>query len=95
MQITDVRLKKTSNSGSKMKAVASITFDNEFVVHGIKIIDSQKGLFIAMPSREKADGQHKDIAHPINQETRKKIEDAVFKAYETDESEATDVSTEE
>lgn len=82
MQITNVRLNKTLNSESKMKAVASVTFDNEFVVHGIKIIDSPKGLFIAMPSREKANGEHKDIAHPINQETRQKIQDAIFKEYE-------------
>ena len=81
MQITNVRLNKTLNSESKMKAVASVTFDNEFVVHGIKIIDSPKGLFIAMPSREKANGEHKDIAHPINPETREKIEKAIFEAY--------------
>lgn len=72
MQITNVRLNKTLNSESKMKAVASVTFDNEFVVHGIKIIDSPKGLFIAMPSREKANGEHKDIAHPSTKKQDKK-----------------------
>ena len=81
MQITDVRLKKV-NSGSRMKAVASVTFDNEFVVHEIKVIESQKGLFIAMPSKKRLNGEHKDIAHPINPETREKIEKAIFEAYE-------------
>lgn len=98
MQITNVRLNKTLNSESKMKAVASVTFDNEFVVHGIKIIDSPKGLFIAMPSREKANGEHKDIAHPINQETRQKIQDAIFKEYEAVQAESAneaEASTEE
>ena len=87
MQITDVRLNKTLNSESKMKAVASVTFDNEFVVHGIKIIDSPKGLFIAMPSREKANGEHKDIAHPINQAARDKIESAVLEKYNSTDDE--------
>ena len=86
MQITDVHLKKV-NSGNRMKAVASVTFDNEFVVHGIKIIDSPKGLFIAMPSRKTLNGQHKDIAHPINSDTRKKIEDAIFEKYNAPETE--------
>ena len=98
MQITNVRLNKTLNSESKMKAVASVTFDNEFVVHGIKIIDSPKGLFIAMPSWEKANGEHKDIAHPINQETRQKIQDAIFKEYEAVQAESgneAEASTEE
>ena len=95
MQITNVRLNKTLNTESKMKAVASVTFDNEFVVHGIKIIDSPKGLFIAMPSREKANGEHKDIAHPINQETRQKIQDAIFKEYEAMGDEPAAASEEE
>ena len=81
MQITDVRLKKV-NSGSRMKAVASVTFDDEFVVHEIKVIESQKGLFIAMPSKKRLNGEHKDIAHPINPETREKIEKAIFAEYE-------------
>lgn len=65
-----------------MKAIVSVTFDEEFVVHDIKIIDGQNGLFIAMPSRKMADGEFRDIAHPINAETRKKIQDAIFKEYE-------------
>ena len=69
MQITDVRLRKV-NSENRMKAVASITFDNEFAVHDIKVIESQNGLFIAMPSRKTPNGEFKDIAHPINPETR-------------------------
>ena len=71
MQITDVRLRKV-NSENRMKAVASVTFDNEFVVHDIKVIESQDGLFIAMPSRKTPNGEFKDIAHPINQKHRSK-----------------------
>ena len=65
-----------------MKAIVSVTFDNEFVVHDIKIIDGQNGLFVAMPSRKMADGEFRDIAHPINAETRKKIQDAIFEEYD-------------
>lgn len=65
-----------------MKAVVSVTFDDEFVVHDIKVIDGQNGLFIAMPSRKMPDGEFRDIAHPINVETRKKIQDAIFTEYE-------------
>ena len=86
MQITDVHLKKV-NSGNRMKAVASVYFDNEFVVHEIKVIDGDNGLFIAMPSRKTLNGQHKDIAHPINSDTRKKIEDAIFEKYNAPETE--------
>ena len=86
MQITDVHLKKV-NSGNRMKAVASVYFDNEFVVHEIKVIEGPNGLFIAMPSRKTLNGQHKDIAHPINAETRKKIEDAIFEKYNAPETE--------
>ena len=78
MKITDVRLRKISEEG-KMKAIVSVTFDDEFVVHDIKIIDGQNGLFVAMPSRKMADGEFRDIAHPINSETRQKIQDAIFK----------------
>ena len=77
MQITDVRLRKV-NSENRMKAVASITFDNEFAVHDIKVIESQNGLFIAMPSRKTPNGEFKDIAHPINPETREKIQNAIL-----------------
>lgn len=80
MEITDVRLRKV-NSGNRMKAVASVTFDNEFVVHEIKVIESQNGTFIAMPSKER-NGKFNDIAHPINPEAREKIQKAILKAYE-------------
>jgi len=82
MQITDVRLRKV-NSENRMKAVASITFDNEFAVHDIKVIESQNGLFIAMPSRKTPNGEFKDIAHPLNSETREMIQKAIFEKYET------------
>ena len=81
MKVTDVRIRKVQEEG-KMKAIVSITFDNEFVVHDIKIIDGQNGLFVAMPSRKMADGEFRDIAHPINSETRSKIQDAIFNEYE-------------
>ena len=73
MQITDVRIRKVEKEG-KMKAVVSITIDEEFVVHDIKIIEGEKGLFIAMPSRKAADGEYRDIAHPINSATRARIQ---------------------
>lgn len=87
MEITDVRLKKINTSG-KMKAIASITIDNEFVVHEIKVIDNQqKGIIIAMPSKGK-NGKFNDIAHPIKSETREKITKAIMKAYEEAEDPA-------
>ncbi len=81
MNITDVRIRKISDEG-KMKAVVSITFDDEFVVHDIKIIDGQNGLFIAMPSRKMGEGDFRDIAHPLLSETRTRIKDAIFAEYE-------------
>lgn len=81
MNITDVRIRRI-NSDGKMKAVASITFDDEFVVHDIKIIDGQNGPFIAMPSRKVAEGDFRDIAHPLTSETRGRIKDAIFAEYE-------------
>ena len=81
MTITDVRIRKIAAEG-KMKAIVSIIFDNEFVVHDIKVIEGQNGLFIAMPSRKTPDGEFKDIAHPINTDTREKIQLAILKAYE-------------
>lgn len=81
MQITDVRVRKVNKEG-KMKAVVSITLDNEFVVHDIKVIEGEKGLFIAMPSRKAADGEYRDIAHPINSETREKIQSIILEKYE-------------
>ncbi len=81
MQITDVRVRKINSEG-KMKAIVSVTFEDCFVVHDIKIIEGQNGLFIAMPSRKMPDGEFKDIAHPINSDTRNLVAEAVFKAYE-------------
>lgn len=81
MQITDVRVRKVTKEG-KMKAVVSITIDNEFVVHDIKVIDGEKGLFIAMPSRKAADGEYRDIAHPINSDTRERIQRGILEKYE-------------
>jgi stage V sporulation protein G len=81
VQITDVRIRKITTDG-KMKAIVSVTFDNEFVVHDIKIIEGQNGLFIAMPSRKTPDGEFKDIAHPINTDTREKIQGSILDAYE-------------
>lgn len=81
MNITDVRIRKITAEG-KMKAIVSITLDNEFVVHDIKIIEGQSGNFIAMPSRRTPDGEFKDIAHPINTETREKIQKAILDEYE-------------
>ncbi len=82
MQITDVRVRKVTKEG-KMKAVVSITLDNEFVVHDIKVIEGEKGLFIAMPSRKAADGEYRDIAHPINSETRERIQAVILQKYES------------
>jgi stage V sporulation protein G len=82
MEITDVRVRKVAKEG-KMKAVVSITFDNEFVVHDIKVIEGEKGLFIAMPSRKALDGEFRDIAHPINSDTREKLQKAILNKYET------------
>ena len=81
MEITDVRIRKIDVEG-KMKAVASVTFDNEFVVHDIKIIESMNGLFIAMPSRKTPDGDFKDIAHPINADARERLQRAIIEKYE-------------
>lgn len=85
MNITDVRVRKIEKEG-KMKAVASVTLDNEFVIHDIKVIEGDKGLFIAMPSRRSADGEYRDIAHPINTETRKHLQEIVLDAYENADS---------
>ncbi|GFN35220.1 septation regulator SpoVG [Tepidimicrobium xylanilyticum] len=81
MKVTDVRIRKITEEG-KMKAIVSVTFDEEFVVHDIKIIEGQNGLFVAMPSRKMPDGEFRDIAHPINAETRQKIQSAIFEEYE-------------
>ncbi|PKM51521.1 MAG: septation protein SpoVG [Firmicutes bacterium HGW-Firmicutes-7] len=81
MEITDVRVRKVAKDG-KMKAVVSVTFENEFVVHDIKIIEGEKGLFIAMPSRKALDGEFRDIAHPINSETRDRIQKSILEKYQ-------------
>ena len=86
MQITDVRLRKV-NLENRMKAVASVTFDGEFVIHDIKVIEGDKGMFIAMPSRRSADGEFRDIAHPINTATRDHLQAVVLEAYEKAEDE--------
>ena len=91
MNITDVRVRKVAKEG-KMKAVVSITIDDEFVVHDIKVIEGEKGLFIAMPSRKAADGEYRDIAHPINSAKRDRIQTLILDKYqevmsETDEQE--------
>lgn len=81
MNITDVRVRKITKEG-KMKAVVSVTIDNEFVVHDIKVIEGEKGLFIAMPSRKATDGEYRDIAHPINTRTRDKLQSIILDAFE-------------
>lgn len=91
MQITDVRVRKITKEG-KMRAIVSITIDDEFVIHDIKVIEGDKGLFIAMPSKKATDGEYRDIAHPINSSTREKIQTIILEAYqkallETDEQE--------
>ena len=83
MQITDVRVRKVEKEG-KMKAVVSITIDEEFVVHDIKVIEGEKGLFIAMPSRKAVDGEYRDIAHPINSDTRSRIQQIILDKYEAE-----------
>ena len=81
MQITDVRVRKITKEG-KMKAVVSITLDDEFVVHDIKVIEGEKGLFIAMPSKKATDGEYRDIAHPINSSTRENLQKVILESYE-------------
>lgn len=90
MQITDVRVRKVAKEG-KMKAVVSITLDDEFVVHDIKVIEGEKGMFIAMPSRKASDGEYRDIAHPINSETRNMIQQLILDAYDKSLTEETEV----
>jgi uncharacterized protein, involved in the regulation of septum location len=81
MQITDVRVRKIAKEG-KMKAIVSITLDDAFVVHDIKVIEGEKGLFIAMPSKRATDGEYRDIAHPINSSTRDVIQKTILDSYE-------------
>ena len=81
MQITDVRVRKITKEG-KMRAIVSITIDDEFVIHDIKVIEGEKGLFIAMPSKKATDGEYRDIAHPINSGTRENIQKIILESYE-------------
>ena len=95
MQITDVRVRKEAKEG-KFKAVVSITMDEEFVVHDIKVIEGEKGLFIAMPSKRALDGEYRDIAHPINSGTRDRIQKIILDKYaevleETDDAETAEI----
>ena len=93
MNITDVRVRKVAKEG-KMKAVVSITIDEEFVVHDIKVIEGEKGLFIAMPSRKATDGEYRDIAHPINSGTREKIQNTILDRYQESQEADTEESGE-
>ena len=81
MQITDIRMRKVASEG-RMKALASITLDDEFVVHDIKVLEGDNGLFIAMPSRKSPDGEYRDIAHPINSDMRYRMQTMVLAEYE-------------
>lgn len=82
MNITEVRIRLAQRDDSKLKAVASITIDDCFVVHDIKVIEGTDSLFIAMPSRKTSDGEYKDIAHPLNTETREQLKTVILSAYE-------------
>ena len=86
MEITDIRIKKVASEG-KMKAVASVTFDNAFAVHDVKVIEGPEKLFVAMPSRRTPDGEYRDIAHPINSDMRNMLESKVLAAYDAIEDE--------
>jgi stage V sporulation protein G len=90
VQITDVRLRRVNSEG-RMKAIASITIDNEFVVHDIRVIDGNNGMFVAMPSKRTPDGEFRDIAHPISSATREKIQTAVLAEYDRVSSEEEEV----
>ena len=86
MEITDIRIKKVASEG-KMKAVASVSFDNAFAVHDVKVIEGPEKLFVAMPSRRTPDGEYRDIAHPINSDMRNMLESKVLAAYDAIEDE--------
>ena len=89
MQVTDVRVRRIAQVG-RMKAVASITMDNEFVIHDIKVIEGEKGLFVARPSRKSPDGEYRDIAHPINQAARERIQSVILERYHAEEEPETE-----
>lgn len=86
MEVTDVRVRKVDKEG-KMKAIVSITFDEEFVIHDIKVIEGEKGLFIAMPSRKTTDGEYRDITHPIRSTTRELLQQTILEKYQEDAEE--------
>ena len=90
MNISDVRVRIIKKSDSKLKAVASVTFDDCFVVHDIKVIEGNEGYFIAMPSRKTSDGEYKDIAHPIKTETREEIIRVILEAFEQEKLKPSD-----
>jgi stage V sporulation protein G len=94
VEITDVRLRKIETEG-KLRAYVSITFDDSFVVHDLRVIDGNKGMFVAMPSKRLPNGDHKDIAHPINTEIREKIQNAVLDVYHRELEEAPQAKVEE
>lgn len=85
MKITDVRLRKVNNQDTRMKALASITFDDAFVVHDLRVIEGNNGLFVAMPSKRTVDGEFRDIAHPINSEMRQHVQEEVMRVYDETE----------
>ncbi len=85
MEVTDVRLRRIASDG-KMKAVASVTLDGEFVVHDVKVVEGTKGLFVAMPSRKTPDGEFRDVAHPITPSARDRIQRAVLARFEEQSS---------
>ena len=87
MEITDIRVRRLEG-GNKMKAIVSITIDDEFVLHDIKVVDGEKGLFIAMPSKKTADGEYRDIAHPITTETRNRLQKMILERYAQEQAEA-------
>lgn len=84
MEITEVRIRRHRSEDGKLKAFASVVFDGEFVVHDMKVIEGTKGLFVAMPSRKRADGSHEDIAHPVKKEFREKLQNVLLKKYQED-----------
>ena len=94
MEVTDVRLRRVETDG-RMRAIASITLDNEFVVHDIRVIDGNTGLFVAMPSKRTPDGEFRDIAHPINSGTRSKIQESVLAAYADSEEAVVEILEEQ
>lgn len=85
MQITDVRLRKVNNQDTRMKALVSITFEDSFVIHDLRVIEGNNGLFVAMPSKRTPDGEFRDIAHPINSEMRQHVQEEIMKVYDETE----------